>query len=70
MSKRVGRKWVKFIDNWYFIKFGNEGEYSSHILGSKKEPYYLTEAEIFYETEYTYESLSKDEKKIYNNKYE
>mgnify|MGYP003660036079 CR=1 FL=1 len=35
-------------------------------LGSKQEPYYKTEAEMLEDKEYTYESLSPAEKKIYN----
>lgn len=35
-------------------------------LGSKTEPYYESEEEMLKEKEYTYESLSLSEKKIYN----
>lgn len=35
-------------------------------LGHKDEPYYKTEAEMLKEPEYTYESLSPSEKKIYD----
>lgn len=35
-------------------------------LGNKQEPYYKTESEMLFDTEYTYESLSESEKLIYN----
>lgn len=35
-------------------------------LGHKDEPYYKTEKEMLDEPNYTYESLSKSEKKIYD----
>ena len=35
-------------------------------LGHKDEPYYKTETEMLKEPEYTYESLSPSEKKIYD----
>ncbi len=39
---------------------------SSNILGSKTEPYYETEEEMFNEPTYTYDCLSPAEKKIYD----
>tara|TARA_R100000734_G_C3204360_1_gene21975 strand:+ start:207 stop:449 length:243 start_codon:yes stop_codon:yes gene_type:complete len=41
-----------------------------HIMGHKNEPYYKTEKEMLEDKIYNYESLSEDEKKIYNKKYE
>ena len=35
-------------------------------LGHKDEPYYKTEEEMLKKPEYTYDSLSPSEKKIYN----
>ena len=35
-------------------------------LGHKDEPYYKTEQEMLKEPEYTYDSLSASEKKIYD----
>tara|TARA_R100000654_G_scaffold34224_2_gene59661 strand:+ start:1435 stop:1671 length:237 start_codon:yes stop_codon:yes gene_type:complete len=37
-------------------------------LGHKSEPYYKTEEEMLLYKKYTYESLSPDEKKIYDGK--
>ncbi len=65
--KRSPYKWIKFLSKWYYVAFGKKG-YSSNILGSKKEPYYKTEGEMLFDTEYTYESLSKEEKEIFNQK--
>lgn len=61
----VPRIWIKRFNTWMYIKNGNEEECNSNILGSKKEPYYKTEGEMLFDTEYTYESLSKEEKEIY-----
>ena len=71
MSKKENLyKWIQFLGKWYYRPFGKQG-YSTNILGSKKESYYKTEGEMLFDTEYTYESLSKEEKEIYNqNKYE
>lgn len=39
-------------------------------LGHKDEPYYLTEDEMLNEVEYNYNTLSDDEKEIYNKRQE
>lgn len=48
-------KWIKFIKN-----------YNTTRLGNKQEPYIKTESEMLFKINYTYESLSKEEKEIYN----
>ena len=67
MSKKENLfKWIEFLGKWYYLPFGKQG-YSTNILGSKKEPYVETEAEMLADKKYTYEGLSISEKKIFNN---
>jgi len=63
---RVPRIWIKRFNTWMWVKNGNEQECNSNRLGHKQEPYYKTEGEMLFDTEYTYESLSKEEKELFN----
>jgi len=59
-------KWMEHKKKWYYVSFGNSSEHSTRCLGNKTEPYYETEAEMLSCAVYNYETLSKDEKIIYN----
>ena len=58
-------KWMQYNDRWYYVSF-NKVQNSIGCLGHKDEPYYNTEAEMLSCAIYNYETLSKDEKIIYN----
>ena len=58
-------KWMQYNDRWYYVSF-NKVKNSIGCLGHKDEPYYNTEAEMLSCAIYNYETLSKDEKIIYN----
>ena len=58
-------KWMQYNNRWYYVSF-NTVKNGIGCLGHKDEPYYNTEAEMLSCAIYKYETLSKDEKIIYN----
>jgi hypothetical protein len=58
-------KWMQYNNRWYYVSFGSVKN-GRGCLGHKNEPYYETELEMLKIKKYDYESLSEDEKIIYN----
>ena len=58
-------KWMQYNKKWYYVSFGTV-QNGKGCLGHKNEPYYNTEAEMLSCAIYNYETLSEDEKIIYN----
>ena len=58
-------KWMQYNNRWYYVSFGSVKN-GRGCLGHKDESYYQTELEMLKIKKYDYESLSEDEKIIYN----
>jgi len=58
-------KWMQYNNRWYYVSFGSVKN-GRGCLGHKDEQYYETELEMLKIKKYDYESLSEDEKIIYN----
>jgi hypothetical protein len=58
-------KWMQYNNRWYYVSFGSVKN-GRGCLGHKHEPYYERELEMLKIKKYDYESLSEDEKIIYN----
>ena len=56
---------MQYNNRWYYVSFGSVKN-GSGCLGHKDEQYYETELEMLKIKKYDYESLSEDEKIIYN----
>lgn len=63
------KKAIKTVEEYYILTGGtcNNIHSSQPILGSKDSAYYRTEKEMMQEPSYSYKTLSREEKKIYNN---
>jgi len=63
-SARITNSLTKYTSFFYSIY---DRGISPISFSSKREPYYKTEEEMFFDFKYTFEQLSESEKEIWNN---